>query len=149
MMAGLLQDIRYGLRAMRKAPGFSATTIVTLALAIGVTTAVFSVIDAVLIRPLPYDHPERILYLRTNSPQGYTQPAAYPEYLDWRRGAQSFPRWRDIHMAAPTLRAQPAQWVCRTSPQPTASSMSFACSLCWGAHLPKEKTSPGRTMWRF
>ncbi|MGA8345771.1 MAG: ABC transporter permease [Candidatus Sulfotelmatobacter sp.] len=89
-MAGLLQDIRYGLRAMRKAPGFSATTIVTLALAIGVTTAVFSVIDAVLIRPLPYDHPERILYLRTNSPQGYTQPAAYPEYLDWRRENQVF-----------------------------------------------------------
>ncbi len=89
-MPGLLQDIRYGLRAMRKAPGFSATTVATLALAIGVTTAVFSVIDAVLIRPLPYDDPESILYLRTNSPQGYTQPASYPEYLDWRRENQVF-----------------------------------------------------------
>jgi len=89
-MPGLLQDIRYGLRAMRKAPGFSATTVATLALAIGVTTAVFSVIDAVLIRPLPYDDPESILYLRTNYPQGYTQPASYPEYLDWRRENQVF-----------------------------------------------------------
>ena len=89
-MTGLLQDIRYGLRAIRKAPGFSATTIVTLALAIGVTTAVFSVIDAVLIRPLPYDHPEKIFYLQTNSLQGYTQPASYPEYLDWRRENQVF-----------------------------------------------------------
>src|SRR5450631_198465 len=89
-MTGLLQDIRYGLRAMCKAPGFAATTIVTLALAIGVTTAVFSVIDAVLIRPLPYDHPEKIFYLQTNSPQGYTQPASYPEYLDWQRENQVF-----------------------------------------------------------
>ena len=89
-MTGLRQDIRYGLRAMHKAPGFAATTIVTLALAIGVTTAVFSVIDAVLIRPLPFDHPEKILYLRTNSPQGYMQPASYPEYLDWRRENQVF-----------------------------------------------------------
>jgi putative ABC transport system permease protein len=89
-MTGLFQDIRYGLRAMRKAPGFSATTVVTLALAIGVTTAVFSVIDAVLIRPLPYDHPEKIFWLQTYSPQGYGQPASYPEYLDWRRENQVF-----------------------------------------------------------
>jgi predicted permease len=89
-MTGLFQDIRYGLRAMRKAPGFSATTIMTLALAIGVTTAVFSVIDAVLIRPLPFDHPEKIFWLEPYSPQGYTQPASYPEYLDWRRENQVF-----------------------------------------------------------
>jgi len=89
-MTGLFQDIRYGLRAMRKTPGFAATTIVTLALAIGVSTAVFSVIDAVLIRPLPFDHPEKIFYLQTNSPQGYQQPASYPEYLDWRRENQAF-----------------------------------------------------------
>ncbi len=89
-MTGLLQDIRYGLRAIRKAPGFFATTIVTLALAVGVTTAVFSVIDAVLIRPLPYDHPEKILFLQPYSQQGYTQPASYPEYLDWRRENQVF-----------------------------------------------------------
>ena len=90
MTTGLLQDIRYGLRSMRKAPGFSATAIGTLALAIGVTTAVFSVVDAVLIRPLPFDHAERIVYLQTNSPQGYQQPASYPEYLDWRRENQAF-----------------------------------------------------------
>ena len=89
-MSGLLQDIRYGLRTMRKAPGFFATTVVTLALAIGVSTAVFSVIDAVLIRPLPFDHPEQIFFMQTNSPQGYQQPASYPEYLDWRRENQIF-----------------------------------------------------------
>jgi putative ABC transport system permease protein len=89
-MTGLLQDLRYGLRAMRKAPGFSATAIATLALAIGLTTAVFSVIDAVLIRPLPFDHPEKIFWLQAYSPQGYTQPASYPEYRDWTRENQVF-----------------------------------------------------------
>lgn len=89
-MPGLRADIRYGVRSMRKAPAFSATAIATLALAIGVTTAVFSVMDAVLIRPLPFDHPDRICYLNTISPQGYTQPASYPEYLDWRRENQVF-----------------------------------------------------------
>lgn len=89
-MTGLSQDVRYGLRTMRKAPGPFATAIVTLALAIGMTTAVFSVIHAVLIRPLPYDHPEKIFWLQPYSPQGYTQPASYPEYLDWRRENQVF-----------------------------------------------------------
>ncbi len=89
-MNGLLQDLRYAFRQLYKVPGFAATAIVTLALAIGVTTAVFTVIDAVMIRPLPFDHPEEIFYLQTNSPQGYLQPASYPEYLDWRKENQVF-----------------------------------------------------------
>jgi putative ABC transport system permease protein len=85
-----LQDLGYALRLLRKNPGYAATAILTLALTIGVSTAVFSVIYAMLIKPLPYDHPERIVYLRTWSAQGYTQPASYPEYLDWRRENQVF-----------------------------------------------------------
>jgi len=84
-MNGILQDLRYAWRQLRKNLGFAITAILALALAIGVTTAVFSVIYAELIRPLPYDHPDRIFYLQTTSPQGYSQPASYPEYLDWRR----------------------------------------------------------------
>ena len=89
-MAGLGQDFRYALRQLLKSPGFAITAILTLALAVGVTTAVFSVIYAELIRPLPYDHPGNIFYLRTWSPQGYTQPASYPEYLDWRHENKVF-----------------------------------------------------------
>ena len=84
-MAGIAQDFRYALRQLLKSPGFAITVLLTLALSVGVTTSVFSVIYAELIRPLPYDHPESIFYLQTWSPQGYTQPASYPEYLDWRR----------------------------------------------------------------
>jgi hypothetical protein len=76
-MNSLLQDFRYATRQLYKKPGFSATAILTIALAIGVTTAVFSVLYAILIRPLPYQDPSRIYFLQTYSPQGYTQPASY------------------------------------------------------------------------
>jgi putative ABC transport system permease protein len=89
-MQSFLQDFRYALRQLRKAPGFGATVIATLALSIGITAAVFSVLYAMLIRPLPYAQPDRIVALETRSPQGYTQPASYPEYLDWRRLSHGF-----------------------------------------------------------
>src|SRR5947209_4414032 len=71
----LIQDVRYGTRTLRKSAGFTSVAVLTLSLGIGATTAVFSVIYAALIQPLPYHHPESIFYLQTWSPQGYTQPA--------------------------------------------------------------------------
>lgn len=89
-MKTLLQDLRYAVRQLRKAPGFSLTAILTLALGVGVAAAVFSVIDAVLVRPLPYNNPDKIVGIQPYSPQGYTQPASYPQYLQWRRENHSF-----------------------------------------------------------
>ncbi len=86
----MFQDLKYALRQLRKSPGFTLTAVATLALGTGVTAAVFSVIYAVMIQPLPYDHPETIVVPQTFSPQGYTQPASYPEYLDWRNQSHSF-----------------------------------------------------------
>jgi len=89
-MQSFLQDLRYALRQLRKSPGFGVTVIATLALSIGITAAVFSVLYAMLIRPLPYRDADRIVALETRSPEGYTQPASYPEYLDWRRMSHGF-----------------------------------------------------------
>jgi putative ABC transport system permease protein len=78
------------LRRISQAPAFAITVIATLALTAGLSTTVFSVLDAVFLRPLPYKHAERIFALRTYSPQGYTQPASYPEFVDWRRESSGF-----------------------------------------------------------
>ena len=63
-MTGLIQDIRYALRALRRAPGFTAVSIVTLALGIAATTIVYSIVDGILLRPLPIADPDRVMLAR-------------------------------------------------------------------------------------
>src|SRR5215813_7412570 len=85
-MSGLLQDIRYALRQLYKNPGFTLVAGLTLALGIGANTAVFSVIDAVMLRPLPYHQPERLVELQSVDTKyiGGTSPVSYPDFFDWR-----------------------------------------------------------------
>ncbi|HEU0094134.1 MAG TPA: hypothetical protein VFS78_18630, partial [Vicinamibacteria bacterium] len=60
MTMGLVDDVRLAMRSLRRSPGFLAVALVTMAVGIGVSTALFSVVDGVLLRPLPYPHPERL-----------------------------------------------------------------------------------------
>jgi putative ABC transport system permease protein len=81
---GIGTDLRYALRQLRSAPGFALTAVLTLALTVGLAATVFSVFDAVLVRPLPFGHVSRLMDVKTISPEGYTQPASWPEYKFWR-----------------------------------------------------------------
>ena len=86
----MLQDVRYALRQFRRAPGFALTVMLTLALSVGVATAVFCVIDAVILRPLPYKNQDRIAAVISRSASKYTQPASWPSYQDERRQVTAF-----------------------------------------------------------
>ncbi|MFP5237997.1 MAG: ABC transporter permease [Acidobacteriota bacterium] len=89
-MNRFLQDIRFAIRQVRRAPGFAITVVLTLALSVGVATAVFCVFDAVILKPLPYADQDRIVAVDTHSQSGYTQPASWPSYQDERAQTHSF-----------------------------------------------------------
>ncbi len=86
----LLQDIRYGLRMLRKNPGFTAIAVLTLALGIGANSALFSILHAVLLRPLSYSQPERLVILSEMRHDGAAMSVAYPNFQDWAQRTQSF-----------------------------------------------------------
>jgi putative ABC transport system permease protein len=89
-MGALAQDLRYALRKLRKSPGFASVAIITLALGIGATTAIFSVIYGVLLRPLPYSDPNRIMAIFEITTKGTLNRLADPNFDDFRDQAQSF-----------------------------------------------------------
>ncbi|MEO6871430.1 MAG: ABC transporter permease [Chthoniobacterales bacterium] len=86
----MLTDIRYAIRMLLKAPAFTVIAVVALALGIGANTAIFSVIDAVLMRPLPYPQSDRVILLREKMPLLDSGSVSYPNYLDWRAQNRDF-----------------------------------------------------------
>jgi len=86
------RDAHFALRAIRRSPAFAATATLTLALSVGATTAVFGVVDAILIRPLPVADPDRLVSVfEVNPGRGIAEsPPSGPNYLDWRKDARSF-----------------------------------------------------------
>ncbi|HEY3991086.1 MAG TPA: ABC transporter permease [Acidobacteriaceae bacterium] len=96
----MLQSLRYALRQLRNSPGFAATAILTLALGIGATTAIFSILDAVLLRPLPFPHPDRLVAI-VSVPD---ETVAIPTAQDWQTRGNSFQSIAAYRGWAPTVR---------------------------------------------
>ena len=89
-MSALAQDVRYALRSFLRAPGFTLVALVTLALGIGGTTAIFSIVDGVVLRPLPYNDPDRIVRLVVTNARGDDATFSAPDYRDVKKGATYF-----------------------------------------------------------
>ena len=83
-MDSVLQDVRLAIRSLRRAPAYTVSAALALALAIGANTALFSLIEATLLRPYPYPHPEQVLFVRETSKTFDDSSVAYPNYRDWR-----------------------------------------------------------------
>jgi predicted permease len=99
-MGALGQDLRYALRQLRKSPGFTVVAVLTLALGIGANTAIFSVVNAVLLNPLPFPNASRIVSLFEATPNFPRGSISYPNFLDWQRDNRAFEaiaafRWTD------------------------------------------------------
>jgi putative ABC transport system permease protein len=90
MMETFLRNLRHGLRMLAKSPGFATVAILTLALGIGANTAIFSVVNAVLLQPLSYPNPDRLVELELSSPQGNGDITSIPKFNVWREQTQVF-----------------------------------------------------------
>jgi putative ABC transport system permease protein len=103
--ADFLRDLRYGARMLMQAPAFAAIAIVTLALGIGANTAIFSVLNAVLLQPLPFADPERLMSIGERAADGTANNVGYTTFLDWRERTHTFEEMALIRSWQPTLAA--------------------------------------------
>src|SRR5690348_273767 len=90
LLEGIFQDLRYALRTLRNSPGFMIVVVLTLALGIGANTAIFSLVEGVILAPLPYREPDRLVMVLESNLRFPLDAISYPNFQDWQRSAHSF-----------------------------------------------------------
>src|SRR5207253_4766596 len=108
-MYAVLQDFRYALRMLAKQPAFAAIAVLTLALGIGANTAIFSIINTVLLQPLPSPNAARIMVLNESSGPGQDFSVALPDYFDWQRETKTFEHLACTHKESRNLSGIPGR----------------------------------------
>jgi putative ABC transport system permease protein len=138
----MINDFRYAVRGLVKKPLFPVLTVLTLALGIGANAAIFSVINGVLLRPLPYPHPERLMMVWIYNPrQGFDKDVApYPTFTDWRNQSRSFEHLAAYSGASVTLTAGSPS---RTPPPDTSASPSSSTACGNGDSAAIRRLSAG------
>jgi len=109
---GMWRDVRYALRQLKRSPGFAVTAVLTLALGIGATTAIFSIVEGVLLRPLPYQHPERLVVVWQSSAEHRTTGeyfSTYREFEAWQQNSRSFEKLAALSWAT-GVSSSPVLW---------------------------------------
>jgi putative ABC transport system permease protein len=99
----LRQDVRYGLRMLRRTPGFTIAALLTLTLGIGANSAIFTVVDAVMLRPLPYPEPDRLVTVGDRRTDGFSMNIGFATVVDWRQRSRSFESLAMLRGWGPTL----------------------------------------------
>src|SRR5882724_4673284 len=167
----LLQDLRFALRAFAKRPGFALVAILTLALGIGATTAVFSVVDRILFRSLPYPHDEELVSFGDKAPFEANEFVLGPDYVDWKKGQTPFasvtsfvPGGADCDLTEknpvrlkcalvestflPTFRIQPflGRNFSSEEDRPHAPRVALVSYGLWRSRFASDRNLPGRTI---
>ena len=99
----MINDLRYAFRQLIKSPGFTVVAMITLALGIGANSAIFSVIDAVLLRSLPFPNPDRLMIVTESDAEMPSISVSFPDYLDWKKQNTVF----ETYCGKPTRDLQP------------------------------------------
>ena len=140
-MDTVLQDLRYSLRMLSKKPGFTVIAVLALALGIGANSAIFSVVNTVLLRPLPYENPDKLVlvwtYFGPDLPQNWVSG---PELADMRERSTMIEEFAALTYPSVSLTASESPSRCRARPSPRISSLRSASSRLKAARSPKPKT---------
>ena len=142
-MAALAQDLRYALRQLRRNPGFAAVAVITLALGIGANTAIFSVLQGVVLAPLPYFEPDRLVMLWETNPRFPRVWNSYPNFQDWQRSADSFEQMASFREQEVDFTFPGSPSHLKSSQISTAFFSTLGIDLALGREFTAQEDQPG------